>query len=230
MLDWTGIDLSALWLTLKVACWATLIALLLGVACGFALARARWPGRRWLAAALTLPMVLPPTVLGYYLIVLLGRNSPLGGWLLSTWGITLMFTWQGAVVAATAVAFPFVFISARAAFEGVDTRLEQAARVLGAGEFKVFVQVSLPLAVRGIAAGTTLAFARGMGEFGATLMIAGNIPGKTQTLSLAVHDAVQSGNDALANALVVLISVVCMLALVASSHLLNPKPLGTATP
>ena len=230
MLDWTGIDLSALWLTLKVACWATLIALLLGVACGFALARARWPGRRWLAAALTLPMVLPPTVLGYYLIVLLGRNSPLGGWLLSTWGITLMFTWQGAVVAATAVAFPFVFISARAAFEGVDTRLEQAARVLGAGEFKVFVLVSLPLAVRGIAAGTTLAFARGMGEFGATLMIAGNIPGKTQTLSLAVHDAVQSGNDALANALVVLISVVCMLALVASSHLLNPKPLGTATP
>ena len=230
MLDWTGVDLSALWLTLKVACWATLIALLLGVACGFALARARWPGRRWLAAALTLPMVLPPTVLGYYLIVLLGRNSPLGGWLLSNWGITLMFTWQGAVVAATAVAFPFVFISARAAFEGVDTRLEQAARVLGAGEFKVFVLVSLPLAVRGIAAGTTLAFARGMGEFGATLMIAGNIPGKTQTLSLAVHDAVQSGNDALANALVVLISVVCMLALVASSHLLNPKPLGTATP
>ncbi len=230
MLDWTGIDLSALWLTLKVAGWATLIALVLGVACGRALARARWPGRRWLAAVLTLPMVLPPTVLGYYLIVLLGRNAPLGGWLLAHWGITLMFTWQGAVVAATAVAFPFVFISAKAAFEGVDTRLEQAARVLGAGEFKVFVQVSLPLAVRGIAAGTTLAFARGMGEFGATLMIAGNIPGKTQTLSLAVHDAVQSGNDALANALVVLISVVCMLALVASSHLLNARPLSTATP
>ena len=228
MFDASGIDLSALWLTLKVAAWATLIALLLGVACGFALARARWPGRRWLAAALTLPMVLPPTVLGYYLIVLLGRNSAFGGWLASQWGVTLMFTWQGAVVAATAVAFPFVFISARAAFEGVDDKLEQAARVLGAGEFKVFVQVSLPLAMRGIAAGTTLAFARGMGEFGATLMIAGNIPGKTQTLSLAVHDAVQSGNDALANALVVLISVVCMLALVASSHLLNPRPLGAA--
>ena len=229
MFDASGIDLSALWLTLKVAAWATLIALLLGVACGFALARARWPGRRWLAAALTLPMVLPPTVLGYYLIVLLGRHSAFGGWLSSQWGVTLMFTWQGAVVAATAVAFPFVFISARAAFEGVDAKLEQAARVLGAGEFKVFVQVSLPLAMRGIAAGTTLAFARGMGEFGATLMIAGNIPGKTQTLSLAVHDAVQSGNDALANALVVLISVVCMLALVASSHLLNPPPLGAAS-
>ena len=230
MFDGSGIDLSALWLTLKVAAWATLIALVLGVACGFALARARWPGRRWLAAALTLPMVLPPTVLGYYLIVLLGRNSAFGGWLSAHWGVTLMFTWQGAVVAATAVAFPFVFISARAAFEGVDTKLEQAARVLGAGEFKVFVQVSLPLATRGIAAGTTLAFARGMGEFGATLMIAGSIPGKTQTLSLAVHDAVQSGNDALANALVVLISVVCMLALVASSHLLDPRPQATATP
>ena len=230
MFDGSGIDLSALWLTLKVAAWATLIALVLGVACGFALARARWPGRRWLAAALTLPMVLPPTVLGYYLIVLLGRNSAFGGWLSAHWGVTLMFTWQGAVVAATAVAFPFVFISARAAFEGVDTKLEQAARVLGAGEFKVFVQVSLPLATRGIAAGTTLAFARGMGEFGATLMIAGSIPGKTQTLSLAVHDAVQSGNDALANALVVLISAVCMLALVASSHLLDPRPQATATP
>ena len=230
MFDGSGIDLSALWLTLKVAAWATLIALVLGVACGFALARARWPGRRWLAAALTLPMVLPPTVLGYYLIVLLGRNSAFGGWLSAHWGVTLMFTWQGAVVAATAVAFPFVFISARAAFEGVDAKLEQAARVLGAGEFKVFVQVSLPLATRGIAAGTTLAFARGMGEFGATLMIAGSIPGKTQTLSLAVHDAVQSGNDALANALVVLISVVCMLALVASSHLLDPRLQATATP
>ena len=230
MFDGSGIDLSALWLTLKVAAWATLIALVLGVACGFALARARWPGRRWVAAVLTLPMVLPPTVLGYYLIVLLGRNSAFGGWLSAHWGVTLMFTWQGAVVAATAVAFPFVFISARAAFEGVDAKLEQAARVLGAGEFKVFVQVSLPLATRGIAAGTTLAFARGMGEFGATLMIAGSIPGKTQTLSLAVHDAVQSGNDALANALVVLISAVCMLALVASSHLLDPRPQATATP
>ena len=223
MLDWSGIDLAALWLTLKVAGWATLIALLLGVACGQALARARWPGRRWLAAALTLPMVLPPTVLGYYLIVLLGRNSAVGGWLDAHWGITLLFTWQGAVVAAAAVAFPFVFVSARAAFEGVDTTLEQAARVLGAGEVKVFVQVSLPLAVPGIAAGTLLAFARAMGEFGATLMIAGNIPGKTQTLSLAVHDAVQSGNDALANALVVVISLVCMALLVGASHLLDAR-------
>ncbi|RZL04634.1 MAG: molybdate ABC transporter permease subunit [Rubrivivax sp.] len=216
-------DLSALWLTLKVAAWATAVAAVLGVACGFALARGRWPGRRLLEAVLTLPMVLPPTVLGYYLIVVLGRNAPIGGWLSEHLGIQLMFTWQGAVIAASVVAFPLVFTSARAAFEGVHAHLEQAARVLGASETKVFLQVSLPLAMRGIAAGTMLAFARAMGEFGATLMIAGNIPGKTQTLSMAIYDAVQSGNDALANTLVVLISVLCIVILVASSHLLTPR-------
>jgi molybdate transport system permease protein len=137
--------------------------------------------------------------------------------------VQLIFTWQGAVVAASLVAFPLVFKSARAAFEAVGPSLEQAARVLGAGEGKVFLRVTLPLAARGIVAGGMLAFARAMGEFGATLMIAGNIPGKTQTLSLAVYDAVQSGNDARANALVVLISVVCVLVLVASSRLLAPR-------
>ena len=217
-------DLSALWLTLKVAAWATAVAGVLGVACGVVLARGRWPGRRLLEAVLTLPMVLPPTVLGYYLIVVLGRNAPVGRWLSEHAGINLMFTWQGAVIAASVVAFPLVFTSARAAFEGVNADLEKAARVLGASELKVFLQVSLPLAMRGIAAGTMLAFARAMGEFGATLMIAGNIPGKTQTLSMAIYDAVQSGNDALANTLVVLISVLCIVILVASSHLLTPRP------
>ena len=220
---WSSIDLGALWLTLKVAGCATLLAMLAGVLAGFALARGRMPGRRLIEAVLTLPMVLPPTVLGYYLIVLLGRNSVIGGWLSNTLGITLMFTWQGAVIAAAIVGFPLVFTSARAAFEGVDANFEKAARLLGARELKVFLQVTLPLAMRGIAAGTMLAFARSMGEFGATLMIAGNIPGKTQTLSLAVYDAVQSGNDALANALVVVISVLCIVVLVASSLVLNPR-------
>ena len=220
---WSSIDLGALWLTLKVAGCATLLAMLAGVLAGFALARGRMPGRRLIEAVLTLPMVLPPTVLGYYLIVLLGRNSVIGGWLSNTLGITLMFTWQGAVIAAAVVGFPLVFTSARAAFEGVDANFEKAARLLGARELKVFLQVTLPLAMRGIAAGTMLAFARSMGEFGATLMIAGNIPGKTQTLSLAVYDAVQSGNDALANALVVVISVLCIVVLVASSLVLNPR-------
>jgi molybdate transport system permease protein len=197
------------------------LALLTGVAAGFVIARVRVPGRRLIEAVLTLPMVLPPTVLGYYLIVTLGRNSAFGGWLHGSFGINLIFTWQGAVIAAATVAFPLVFTSARAAFEGVDTSFEKAARVLGASELKVFVHVTLPLALRGIAAGTMLAFARAMGEFGATLMIAGNIPGKTQTLSMAIYDAVQSGNDTLANVLVIVISLMCIVILVVSGHLLG---------
>lgn len=218
-----NIDLEALWLTLKVAAWATFFALMLGSAAGLLVAKGRWPGKRLLEALLTLPMVLPPTVLGYYLIVVLGRNAPLGRWLHEKLGITLMFTWQGAVIAAAVVAFPLVFTSARAAFENVNHDFEKAARVLGASEAKVFLHVTLPLAMRGISAGTMLAFARAMGEFGATLMIAGNIPGKTQTLSMAIYDAVQSGNDALANTLVATISALCVLILVAAGHLLNPK-------
>ena len=217
------IDLHALWLTLKVATWATSFAMVLGGSAGLLVAKGRWPGKRLLEAVLTLPMVLPPTVLGYYLIVVLGRNAPIGHWLAAQLDITLMFTWQGAVIAASVVAFPLVFTSARAAFEGVNSDFEKAARVLGAGELKIFLHVTLPLAMRGIAAGTMLAFARAMGEFGATLMIAGNIPGKTQTLSMAIYDAVQSGNDALANVLVIVISVLCIVILVSASHVLNPK-------
>ena len=226
MFDWGGIDLAALWLTLKVAGCATALAAAAGVAFGYALARARWPGRRLLEAVLTLPLVLPPTVVGYYLIVALGRHSAFGGWLERSLGMTLIFTWQGAVAAAAVVAFPLVFTSARAAFEGVDANLERAARVLGATEAKVFVQVTLPLAMRGIAAGTMLAFARAMGEFGATLMIAGNIPGTTQTLSLAVYDAVNSGNDALANALVALLSLACIAVLLVTGRVLEPARLA----
>ena len=222
MFAWSAIDLSALWLTLKVAGFATLLALLTGVAFGYVLARFRLPGRRLIEAVLTLPLVLPPTVVGYYLIVALGRNSALGAWLDSNFGVSLMFTWQGAVAAAAVVSFPLVFTSARAAFEGVDGKLEQVARTLGASETKVFIQVTLPQAMRGIAGGAMLTFARAMGEFGATLMIAGNIPGKTQTLSLAVYDAVHAGNDALANALVALISITCIVVLLVTSRVLNP--------
>ena len=224
MFDWGSIDLSALRLTLKVAACATLLALLFGVVFGLFMARTRVRGRRLIEAVLMLPLVLPPTVVGYYLIVVLGRHSWLGGWLDSTFGFSLIFTWQGAVSAAAVVSFPLLFTSARAAFEGVDKRLEQTARTLGASEAKVFLQVTLPLAMRGIAAGTMLTFARAMGEFGATLMIAGNIPGKTQTLSLAVYDAVHSGNDALANTLVLLLSVICIVVLLATGRVLEPRP------
>lgn len=206
-------------LSLKVAGLATLLNIILGTATGFVLARRRFVGRNVLDTVLTLPMVMPPTVLGYYLLVLLGRNSALGGWLKDMFGINLIFTWQGAVIAATVVTFPLVFKPARAAFEAVNPQLEQAARVLGLGKWAVFFRVSLPLAWRGILAGVLLAFARALGEFGATLMIAGSIPGQTQTLSIAVYEAVQAGDDVLANRLVLLISAVCVVILLAVGRL-----------
>ncbi|HNQ58163.1 MAG: molybdate ABC transporter permease subunit [Burkholderiales bacterium] len=210
---------SALGLSLKVAGWATALNLLLGVGVGFLLARARFPGRDLLDSLLTLPMVMPPTVLGYYLLVVLGRRGWLGSWLQESFGINLIFTWQGAVIAATIVAFPLVFKPARAAFEAVDGQLEQAARVLGVAEIGIFFRVTLPLAWRGILAGVLLAFARALGEFGATLMIAGSIPGKTQTLSVAVYEAVQAGQDEVASTLVLVTSAVCIAVLMAAGRL-----------
>lgn len=209
----------ALRLSLKVALWATLIDLVLGVALGYLLARKRFPGRELLDALLTLPMVMPPTVLGYYLLVVIGREGVLGSWLQNTFGINLIFTWQAAVIAAAVVAFPLVLKGARAAFEAVDGQLEQAAQVLGIAPFGVFLRVTLPLAWRGVLGGTLLAFARSMGEFGATLMVAGSIPGKTQTLSIAVYEAVQAGQDDSANLLVIITSVVCVAVLIAANKL-----------
>ena len=210
----------ALALSLKVALWATLLAGALGVACGYALARWRFRGRGLLDALLTLPLVLPPTVLGYYLLVLLGRQGPLGGWLENNLGVRLVFTWQGAVVAAALVAFPLVFKGARAAFETVEPQLEAAARVLGVANAAVFFRVTLPLAWRGVLAGLLLAFARALGEFGATLMIAGSIPGQTQTLSIAVYEAVLAGQDDVARTLVIIVSLACMAALLGATALL----------
>ena len=211
--------LVPLLLTLKVAGWATAINLVLGIGCGLLLARARFPGRDLLDAALTLPMVMPPTVLGYYLLVLIGTQGPLGGWLLQQFGIRLIFSWQAAVIAATVVSFPLVFKAARAAFETVDPQLEDAARSLGLREAAVFFRVTLPLAWRGILAGLLLAFARALGEFGATLMVAGSIPGKTQTLSIAVYEAVQAGQDDVANFLVAVTSLTCIAVLLAAGRL-----------
>jgi molybdate transport system permease protein len=205
-------------LSLKVAGWATLLAAVAGTAAAYGLSRWRWPGRDLLDAILTLPLVLPPTVLGYYLLVLLGRRGIIGE-TLAKWDIELIFTWQGAVIAAAIVAFPLVFKSARAAFENVDAQLENAAR---AG---VFFRVTLPLAARGIVAGVLLAFARALGEFGATLMIAGSLPGRTQTLSVAIYEAVQAGDDRTANLLVLVTSMTCVVVLVAAGKLL---PVGAS--
>jgi molybdate transport system permease protein len=210
----------ALALTLKVAAWATALNLVFGVGIGYAMARWRFRGRDVVDAALTLPMVMPPTVLGYYLLTVIGSHGPIGSWLLQTFGIRLIFTWQAAVIAAMIVAFPLVFKAARAAFETVEPELEDAARTLGIGEWAVFFRVSLPLAWRGILAGLLLSFARALGEFGATLMVAGSIAGKTQTLSIAVYEAVQAGQDDTANFLVAVTSITCLVVLLSAGKLL----------
>jgi molybdate transport system permease protein len=206
-------------LTLKVAGLATLINIVLGVALAFFFARKNFIGKDFLDAVLTLPMVMPPTVLGYYLLVLLGRDGPIGRFLLENFNINLIFTWQGAVIAASIVSFPLVFKGARAAFESIELQYEQAAQVLSVSNTAIFFRVTLPLAWRGILAGSLFAFARSAGEFGATLMVAGSIPGKTQTLSIAVYEAVQAGQDDVANFLVLLTSIVCILVLLVSGRL-----------
>ena len=213
---------TPLFLSLKVAATATALAAAAGISLAYALARSRFFLAEFLDAFVSLPLVLPPTVLGYYLLVALGRNGWIGTWLRELFGVSLIFSWQGAVVACAVVSLPLVVKSARAAFEEINPKLEIVARTLGMGPRRVFLRVSLPLAWRGILAGCVLAFARSLGEFGATLMVAGSLPGKTQTLSLAVYDAVQAGNETLAAALVVVVSIVCACIMVASRWLLRP--------
>lgn len=202
------IDWFPLWLSLRVAACATLISLALGLWIAYLLANREFRGKEALDALVTLPLALPPTVLGYYLLVLLSRHSALGRIYESAVGQPLVFTWQAAVVASTLHAIPLLVKSARAALETVDRTYERAARNLGASEWRVFCRISLPLARRSIVAASVLAFARSLGDFGATLMIAGDIPQKTQTAAVAIYDAVESGNGALARILVLVLSAV----------------------
>lgn len=212
MNEWPALAevLTPLSLSLEVALWATVFSSLSGIALGLYLARSRNRLRNVLDTLCTLPMVLPPTVLGYYLLVLFGSQGMLGNWLKESFGVNLIFSIQGAIIAATVVSFPLVFKPARAAFESVDPRLEQAGRVLGVSELGIVLRISLPVAWRGIMAGIMLGFVRALGEFGATLMIAGSIPGKTQTLSIAIYEAVQAGRDGAANVMALVISLVCI--------------------
>lgn len=212
----------ALGLSLKVALCASLLNAVFGIGLAWLFAKGRWRGRNLLEAILTLPMVLPPTVIGYYLLVLFGHDAALGRFLATYLGVNLIFTWQGAVLAASIVAFPLVFKAALAAFENVDPQFEHAARVLGVSELALFFRVSLPLSWRAILAGLMLGFARAMGEFGATLMIAGSIVGKTQTLALAVYEAVQAGQEQTALFLVGLTSVTSI-ALLCGAGFLAPS-------
>jgi molybdate transport system permease protein len=216
-------DAAPLLLTLRVAGVATLLALLAGVALGWVFARTRLPGRGVLEAVCMLPLVLPPTVLGYGILVLMGRNGPLGSWLREHFDYTVIFHWHGAVIAAALAALPLVLKGASTAFAGVDRSLEAAARTLRQSRLSVFLRVTLPLAWPGILAGTLLAFARAMGEFGASLMVAGSIPGQTQTASMAIYDAVQAGQDDTALMLAIVISAVSVAILVASNRFLAPR-------
>jgi molybdate transport system permease protein len=201
------IDWFPLWLSLEVATMATGISLILGIWLAWLLANKQFAGKEALDAITTLPLALPPTVLGYYLLVVIGRSS----WIGQAWehltGSPLVFTWRAAVIASTLHAIPLLVKSSRAALENVDRAFERAARSLGASEWRLFWRVSIPLARRPIAAATALAFARSLGDFGATLMVAGNIPGRTQTAAIAIYDAVEAGNTLVARTLVIVISV-----------------------
>jgi len=220
-----AIDWFPLWLSLRVAAISTALALAVGLWLAWTLANRSFRGKEVLDAAVTLPLVLPPTVLGYYLLVLLSRNSPLGHAYESLFGGPLVFTWQAAVVASLFHSTPLLVKSARAAFESVDRSYERAARNLGASELRLFWRVTLPLARRSILAAGALAFARSLGDFGVTLMIAGDIPGRTQVVSVAIYDAVEGGQGTVARVLVLIISALA-LAILTLANRLTSNPFG----
>jgi molybdate transport system permease protein len=205
-----AIDWFPLTLSLRVAALSTLASLVVGLALAWVLANRSFRGRELLDAVITLPIVLPPTVLGWYLLVLIGRETSFGRLYEWMFGAPLVFTWQAAVVAAFLHSAPLLIKLARAALESVDTSYERAARSLGASEMRLFLLITLPLAWRSILAASALCFARAMGDFGATLMVAGNIPGRTQTVALAIYDAVESGNGRLARILVIAVSLLVL--------------------
>jgi len=203
-------DLGPFWLSLQVAGLATFLVVVAGTPLAWVLARVRFVGRDLVAGVLTLPVVLPPTVVGYGLLLLLGRRGVLGRWLDQAFGVVVVFHWSGAVLASAVMAAPMFLIPVRGAFAAVDPELEAAARLLGRGEASVFWSITLPLSRRGFIAGVVLAFARALGEFGATLMVAGNIPGRTRTASLAIYDAVLADQTALASGYSLLVGITAL--------------------
>jgi len=204
-----SIDFSPLWISIKTASTATVLVFLLGIAAAWLLTGYRGKLKGLIDSILTLPLVLPPTVVGFFLLVLLGRNSPIGQ-LLNSLGTQIIFSWSATVVAASVVAFPLMYKTARGAFEQIDINIINAARTLGVPEWKIFWKITIPLAWPGIAAGTVLAFARALGEFGATLMVAGNIPGKTQTIPVAIFFEAEGGETGRAFVWVILIFIISL--------------------
>lgn len=211
-------------LSFQVAAIAALLAGITGIALAALLALRRFPGRELLDVMITAPMVLPPTVLGYYVLVVLGRRSALGGAFEAITGESIVFTRTGAVVAATIGALPLVVKAARAALEGVDPTLVGAARTLGAAPLRAFFTIQVPLAGRGILAGLMLGFARSLGDFGVTLMVAGNIPGETQTAALAIYDAIQARRESSAMGMIAVLSAIAVVTLYAVNKLSGRTP------
>ncbi|QHI72376.1 molybdate ABC transporter permease subunit [Aminipila terrae] len=199
--------LQPIFLTLKVAALATLVTLILGTVCAYIMVRKNIRGKNIWETILILPMVLPPSILGYILLILLGRRGPVGGFLLEHFNLQIIFTWVACVIASSIVSLPLMYQSIKTGLLGVDSIYEDAARDLGANRWQVFWKVTFPLAMPGLISGIVLSFARSMGEFGATLMVAGNIPGKTQTISTAIYFAVDGGKDYLANMLVLIMTL-----------------------
>jgi molybdate transport system permease protein len=188
-------EIQILTLTLRTAALSTILILPPALGIAWLLARFRWRGKSIVETLVALPLVMPPVATGLILLQLLGRRGAIGGWLHRTFGLDVVFTWRAVVAAMMVMSFPLLVRAARVAFEEVNPRLEQIARTLGAGDGRVFFTITLPLAMRGIVSGMLLAFARAIGEFGATILVAGNIPGRTSTLSLAIYNLVQLGRD-----------------------------------
>ena len=205
--------LSPIWLSLKIATISGLIVILTGTLVGRLLARTTFKGKAILETVLMLPMVLPPTVIGFFLIVIFGKNSLAGQAIEWIFNQPIIFTWYAAVIASAVVAFPLMYQSAKSGFQGIDLSIEEAARVDGASEWKIFLFISIPLASKALISGSILSLARALGEFGATLMFAGNIPGETQTLPTAIYIAIDSGNMTIAWAWVISIVIISFIML-----------------
>jgi molybdate transport system permease protein len=218
MLELTPLEIEALSLSLKVALWSVVASLPFGLVVAWLLGRREFFGKTLLDGLVHLPLVLPPVVVGYLLLLLFGRHGPLGSWLYESFGITLAFTWEGAALAAAVMAFPLMVRAMRLSIEAVDQKLETAARTLGATRANVFLTVTLPLILPGVLAGAVLAFARSLGEFGATITFVSNIPGETRTLPLALYSLIQTPDGEAGAFRLAVLSVLLSLAALAASE------------
>jgi molybdate transport system permease protein len=211
-------DVQVIGLTLGTAALSTLIIFPFGIALAWVLARKSWPGKSLVETIVALPIVMPPVATGFILLNLLGRRGPIGAFLQNTFGTEIVFTWKAVVAAMAVMSFPFLVRTVRLAFEEINPRLEQVARTLGASRARVFLTITLPLAARGMIAGAVWAFARALGEFGATILVAGNIPGRTTTISLAIYSDIQLGQENHAYQLLGISALIALAAILFSNH------------